>query len=50
MIFRNPEDALDAFRISHADLDVGLASESRGGIKRFAFGEYGSDGIERLLA
>ena len=50
VIFWNPEDSLDVFRIPYTDLDMCLAAETCGGIERLAFGEYGSDGVEGLLA
>jgi len=50
VIFWNPEDALDVFRVPYADLDVSFAAEACGWIEGFAFGEDGSDGVEGLLA
>jgi hypothetical protein len=46
----NSEDALDAFRVSNAYLDMRFAAEAGGWIERLAFGEDCSDGIEWLLA
>jgi len=50
VIFWDPEDAFDVFRVSHTDLDMCFAAEARCGVEGFAFGEDGSDGVNRVLA
>jgi len=50
MAARNSEDAFDAVLVPDADLDVGLAPETGGGVEPLAFGEDSADGIERSLA
>lgn len=42
----NPEDALDAFRVSNAYLDVRFAPKTGRWIKPLAFHEHRTDGVE----
>ena len=46
----NPENALDAFRVSNAYLDMRLAPEAGCWIERFALGEDSANGVEGLFA
>ena len=42
----NAEDALDTCRVANADLNVGLAAETGGGVDTVAFHEDATDGVE----
>ena len=46
---RNPEDALDAMRISHSYLDICFFCKAGIGKCLFAFDEYSTDRIDRLI-
>ena len=46
MMAWHTEDTFDAVRVPYADLYMGFAPEACGGIDRFAFGKYGTDGVK----